>query len=56
MNPADPANYVNRAITLYNMNRYDEALKDLQTAGEMQYPLNREFFMAVQNKDPYLQE
>lgn len=56
MNPADPANYVNRAITLYNMNRYDEAMKDLQTAGEMQYPLNREFFMAVQNKDPYLQE
>lgn len=56
MNPADPANYVNRAITLYNMNRYDEALKDLQTAGEMQYPLNREFFMAVQNRDPYLQE
>ncbi len=55
MSPGDPANYVNRAITLYNLSRYDEAMKDLQTAGEMQYPLNREFFMAVQNKDPYLQ-
>ena len=53
--PNDPTSYVNRAVSFYYLNDFDAALKDLNTAGQMNYPLNREFYMAVQNRNPHFQ-
>ena len=47
LNPADAASYVNRAVVYNEMGKYDEAFADLNTAGKMQYPLDKDFFFSV---------
>ena len=50
MNPNDPAVFVNRSIAYNEMKMYKEAWEDINTAGKMKFPLDKNFFMKLQAK------
>ena len=39
--------YVNRSKTYYALGKYLQALKDMQTAGDMRLPLDRDYYLTL---------
>jgi tetratricopeptide (TPR) repeat protein len=49
MNPNDAPSYVNRAVAYYDIGPYKLSYADLNTAGQMKYPLDKDYFFKVMN-------
>lgn len=47
LNPKDAAALVNRAVSLYQLGRYDEVIRDLDAAMTLGFSVNRDFYMAA---------
>jgi len=50
MDPKDAAAFVNRAIAYNDKGNYKQAWDDINTAGKMGFPLDKDFFMKLQAK------
>jgi protein O-mannosyl-transferase len=48
LNPRDAAAYVNRSLSYYELKNYRQAFKDLCSAGDMGFPLSKDYFMKLQ--------
>ncbi len=46
-NPKNAEIYVNRSRSLYELHMYDQALKDMQTAGDMRLPLDKNYYLTL---------
>ncbi len=47
LNPKDGASYVNRAVAYFDMGQYKLSFADLNSAGQMRYPLDKDYFFKV---------
>ncbi len=47
LNPNDAASFVNRSISYNELKNYKQAFKDICSAGDMAYPLNKDYFMKL---------
>jgi len=56
LKPGDAVALVNRSVAYYNQNDFAHALADLDAAGKLGYPLNKDYYMAVKNGDKRFQD
>lgn len=56
LKPGDAVALVNRSVAYYNLNDFAHALADLDTAGKLGYPLNKDYYLAVKNGDKRFQD
>lgn len=47
LNSRDAAAYVNRSLSYYELKNYSQAFKDICSAGDMGFPLNKDYFMKL---------
>lgn len=47
LNPKDAAAFVNRSLSYYELKNYSQAFKDLCAAGDLGYPLRKDYFMKL---------
>ncbi|MPM19843.1 hypothetical protein SDC9_66270 [bioreactor metagenome] len=51
LKPNDAVALVNRSVAYYNQNDFGHAIADLDAAGNLGYPLNKDYYMAVKTGD-----
>jgi tetratricopeptide (TPR) repeat protein len=50
MNPKDGAAFVNRSVSYNEKGNYNQAWEDINSAGKLGYPLDKDYFMKLQAK------
>lgn len=56
LKPGDAVALVNRSVAYYNQNDFAHAIADLDAAGKLGYPLNKDYYMAVKSGDRRFQD